>query len=168
MSRGYWRIQGRGPGDPDPSPLFLVQTEYKFLDTGFPPPPPLCKGLDDRPTPLSRGLCWIHFLLPLPIHKRLLQSYKEDLYNTFYQGQLTIIFFGDFCRNSIKTFFSSFNPILNSKRMPDYFRNSIPWEQRFLSCMAFSVYEVWRHFNTTTKILFNFPFIFKFGNPSKV
>ena len=52
--------------------------------------------------------------------------------------------------------------------MPDYFRNSIPCEQSFLSCMAFSVYEVWRHFTTTTKILFNFPFIFKFGNPSKV
>ena len=44
-------------------------------------------------------------LVPLPIHKRLLQSYEEDLYNTFYQGELTIIFFGDFCRNSIKTFF---------------------------------------------------------------
>ena len=154
MSRGYWRIQGRGSGDPGPSsPLFLVQTENKFLDTA---PPPLCKGLDDRPTPLSRGLCWIQFLVPSLIHKRLLQSYEEDLYNTLYQGELTIFFF------------SSFNPILNSKRMPDYFRNSIPCEQSFLSCMAFSVYEVWRHFTTTTKILFNFPFIFKFGNPSKV
>ena len=108
-------------------------------------------------------------LVPLPIHKRLLQSYEEDLYNTFYQGELTIIFFGDFCRNSIKTFFfSSFNPILNSKRMPDYFRNSIPREQRFSLACVFSVYEVWRHFTTTTKILFSFPFIFKFGNPSKV
>ena len=26
----------------------------------------------------------------------------------------------------------------------------------------------WRHFNTTTRILFVFPFIFKFGNPSEV
>ena len=149
MSRGYWRIQGRGPGDPDLSPLFLVQTENKFLDTGSPPPPYVRVWM--TPTPLSLGLCWIHFLVPLPIQKRLLQSYKEDLYNTFYQGELTIIFFfGDFCRNSIKTFFffSSFNPILNSKRMPDYFRNSIPCEQSFLSCMAFGVYEVWRHFTT--------------------
>ena len=26
----------------------------------------------------------------------------------------------------------------------------------------------WRHFTTTTRILFVFPFIFKFGNPSEV
>ena len=167
MSRGYWRIQGRGPGDPDPSPLFLVQTENKFLDTSSPPPPYVRVWM--TPTPLSLGLCWIHFLVPLPIHKRLLQSYKEDLYNTFYQGELTIIFFlAIFAGIALKRFFSSFNPIRNSKRIPDYFRNSILCEQRFLSCMPFSVYEVWRHFTTTTKILFNFPFIFKFGNPSKV
>ena len=26
----------------------------------------------------------------------------------------------------------------------------------------------WRHFTTTTRILYVFPFIFKFGNPSEV
>ena len=55
---------------------------------------------------LSRGLCWIHFLVPLPIHKMLLQSYKEDLYNTFYQGELTIIFFlAIFAGIALKCFF---------------------------------------------------------------
>ena len=28
--------------------------------------------------------------------------------------------------------------------------------------------ERWRHFTTTTRIRFIFPFIFKFGNPSEV
>ena len=38
------------------------------------------------------------------------------------------------------------------------------------TCFAFSCYRPfawWRHFATTTRILFVFPFIFKFGNPSE-
>ena len=45
-----------------PTPLFLDETEAqraekKFLETGpsSPPPPPLSKGLDDRPHPISQG-----------------------------------------------------------------------------------------------------------------
>ena len=36
-------------------------------------------------------------------------------------------------------------------------------------CFAYSCnrpFAIWRHFATTTRILFVFPFIFKFGNPS--
>ena len=50
-----WRIQGRGPG----SPLFSDQTEARRADKIFlgDRPPPLSKGLDDRPPPpLSQGL----------------------------------------------------------------------------------------------------------------
>ena len=54
-----WRIQGRGPGSPPLSPLFLDQTEAEknfFWDWAY----PLSQGLDDCPTPppppLSKGL----------------------------------------------------------------------------------------------------------------
>ena len=55
MSRGYWRIQGRGPGDPDPSPLFLVQTENKFLGTGS-PAPPYVRVWMTAPPPIPKAL----------------------------------------------------------------------------------------------------------------
>ena len=42
-----WRIQGRGPGGPDP-PLFLDQNEARRPEKWLPPSPPpsLCEGLD--------------------------------------------------------------------------------------------------------------------------
>ena len=49
---------GEGPDLPSPPLLFLDQTEARkvekkfFLKTG----PPLSKGLDDAPPPLSQGL----------------------------------------------------------------------------------------------------------------
>ena len=59
---------GEGPRGPEPSPLFLDQTEAQRGKNIFGrPAPPLSKGLDDRspppptPTPLSQGLD-----LPLP------------------------------------------------------------------------------------------------------
>ena len=43
------------PGEDRPPPLFLDQTTAKKV-FGRPTPPPLSKGLDDRPLPLSQGL----------------------------------------------------------------------------------------------------------------
>ena len=61
-----WRIQGRGPEGP--APLFLDQTkarrvEKNFLETC--PPPPLSKGLDDRP-PSPHLKVWIRHCYLLP------------------------------------------------------------------------------------------------------
>ena len=58
----HWRILGRGPGGRRP-PLFLTKTEArrakkKFLETGF-PPPPLARGLNDRPPPPPYLNVWI-------------------------------------------------------------------------------------------------------------
>ena len=49
-----WRIQREAP------PLFLDETEArrtekKFFGDWSLPPPPLSKGLDDRPHPISQG-----------------------------------------------------------------------------------------------------------------
>ena len=54
-----WQIQGRGPGGPPP-PLFPDQTEARRAKKIFfgDQPPPVSKGLDDRPPPsiLSQGI----------------------------------------------------------------------------------------------------------------
>ena len=59
-----WRIQGRGP-PPTPPPI-LYQTKVRRAEKNFLIlPPPLCLGLDDRPSPpLSEGLD------PLLIYRR--------------------------------------------------------------------------------------------------
>ena len=48
---------GEGPGEPGPSPLFLEQTEPQRTEKVLfgDPPPPLSKGLDDRPLLISRS-----------------------------------------------------------------------------------------------------------------
>ena len=64
-----WRIQGRSPGDlPPPLLLFLDQNEARRAEKIFwetAPPPPLFKGLDDRPPLLiSRSGSWHCYLPP--------------------------------------------------------------------------------------------------------
>ena len=49
-------VPGEGPGEPGPSPLFLEQTEPQRTEKVlFGDPPPLSKGLDDRPLLISRS-----------------------------------------------------------------------------------------------------------------
>ena len=68
--------------------------------------------------------------VPLLIHQMLFRVMKK-ISNTFHTGQLSIIFFGDFLGKALKLFFSSFNQILNSKSIPNYFGNSTDVKARF-------------------------------------
>ena len=44
----------------------------------------------------------------------------------------------------------------------------LPWQRDVTTSPLCRPFARWRHFTTRTRILFVFPFIFKFGNPSEI